>query len=476
MSKTYKINIDTDNGTIAPDVAPHDILISQEFDGRNVNECAVFAKEVSAGSFTVLPVIECDPTKAKNWSRVGNATDKDRQSYIFIDAEGSGSPKIAMYSEVDSYQKYNAYSNLRVLIGKLDDIEDPLFPEMKGMGLLTDNCYLRGDFILRNGKDVGGLIDLRVEKNDVINQIMISEEEIKINGSKITIGNFKIDNTYMYTGEEPQETDDYDPNGLTIGNSSIRAKEFFLGSDGSAHFKGVLEAPSGNLGGFSIVDNTLKSNNDVMILDSSADDPHLLFKTTYKDSAGLSKVGKIRIDTDSVVFHGQGDIDQDVVSFINVHSAGIQSFTEDARADQIVTGMYARAINYLGTAYSIFSDGVTWTRNIEMMTLEDQVSGTDAQNPFGLDTSKYGHFSLDPVSSTQYISLDSGRTSRRATIVNRDDDRSLVLINTVAGDNSFTISGGSVVELICDTNDKYNGSTQVTTNNWFVLSIRDHNW
>jgi len=75
-----------------------------------------------------------------------------------------------------------------------------------------------------------------------------------------TIAGWKLSAAALYTGSIPV-TSGYSANtDITLTNvGTIHAKEFFIGKLGGAHFKGKLDAPSGNIGGWTIGTNSIYS-------------------------------------------------------------------------------------------------------------------------------------------------------------------------------------------------------------------------
>lgn len=83
----------------------------------------------------------------------GNLTNKERQGFIVLSARER---TIAIYDGVNSARI--TPDNLKVLLGNLSGVVDPLFPEMKGSGLYSSRCYLKGSFFLRSGENLNTLI------------------------------------------------------------------------------------------------------------------------------------------------------------------------------------------------------------------------------------------------------------------------------------------------------------------------------
>ncbi|WAX06575.1 tail fiber protein [Bacteroides phage BF10P3] len=86
--------------------------------------------------------------------QMGNTKNPERQALIYITAQESGQPYIEILNGVKT--KSLSGTN-RTRLGDLSNIQDSAFPEGQqpsGSGLYCDNAFLRGIFLLRNGKSV----------------------------------------------------------------------------------------------------------------------------------------------------------------------------------------------------------------------------------------------------------------------------------------------------------------------------------
>lgn len=86
--------------------------------------------------------------------QMGNTKNAQRQALIYITAQESGHPYIEILNGVKT--KSLSGTN-RTRLGDLSNIQDSAFPEGQqpsGSGLYCDNAFLRGIFLLRNGKSV----------------------------------------------------------------------------------------------------------------------------------------------------------------------------------------------------------------------------------------------------------------------------------------------------------------------------------
>ena len=86
--------------------------------------------------------------------QMGNTKNTERQALIYITAQESGKPYIEILNGVKT--KSLSGTN-RTRLGDLSNIQDSAFPkgqQPSGSGLYCDNAFLRGIFLLRNGKSV----------------------------------------------------------------------------------------------------------------------------------------------------------------------------------------------------------------------------------------------------------------------------------------------------------------------------------
>ena len=105
-----------------------------------------------------------------------------------------------------------------------------------------------------------------------------------------TIANWTLATDAIYTGTKTL-TGFVDPahSGMTLG-SGIHTKNFYVDADGSAGFKGVLTAPSGNIGGWSLAGDILTSFDGKVKLDGA--------------NSSITVTGTV--STDNVIIDGSG--------------------------------------------------------------------------------------------------------------------------------------------------------------------------
>ena len=114
-----------------------------------------------------------------------------------------------------------------------------------------------------------------------------------ISSSNADLGGWTIDSNSIYSGTKGSNGVFTTAGSITMGSTGfISSPQFYISTAGTATFKGVLSAPTGNIGGWNINGGTLKSNNNYITLDSSNN------QITLKDTN--SKV-KLDVNTNSTL-------------------------------------------------------------------------------------------------------------------------------------------------------------------------------
>lgn len=136
---------------------PNDLVRCQVWTGSKTKFYWVEVASVSGNSITVKKsefTAGNKPEKADEVVQMGNTQNAQRQALIYITAQESGHPYIEILNGVKT--KSLSGTN-RTRLGDLSNIQDSAFPEGQqpsGSGLYCDNAFLRGIFLLRNGKSV----------------------------------------------------------------------------------------------------------------------------------------------------------------------------------------------------------------------------------------------------------------------------------------------------------------------------------
>lgn len=136
---------------------PNDLVRCQVWTGSKTKFYWVEVSSVSGNSITVKKsefTAGNKPEKGDEVVQMGNTQNAQRQALIYITAQESGHPYIEILNGVKT--KSLSGTN-RTRLGDLSNTQDSAFPEGQqpsGSGLYCDNAFLRGIFLLRNGKSV----------------------------------------------------------------------------------------------------------------------------------------------------------------------------------------------------------------------------------------------------------------------------------------------------------------------------------
>ena len=100
--------------------------------------------------------------------QMGNTSNRNRQGVIYLTAAEDGKPRISVLDGVNST---DLPGKSKVILGCLDGIADTDFPsnlQPSGYGLYAMNVFLKGTFILKNGKSVDDALeeDRKGDKGD----------------------------------------------------------------------------------------------------------------------------------------------------------------------------------------------------------------------------------------------------------------------------------------------------------------------
>ena len=155
---------------------PNDLVRCQVWTGSKTKFYWVEVASVSGNSITVKKsefTAGNKPEKGDEVVQMGNTQNAQRQALIYITAQESGHPYIEILNGVKT--KSLSGTN-RTRLGDLSNIQDSAFPEGQqpsGSGLYCDNAFLRGIFLLRNGKSVED--EVNQAKQDAANAVTEAE-------------------------------------------------------------------------------------------------------------------------------------------------------------------------------------------------------------------------------------------------------------------------------------------------------------
>lgn len=148
----YKITF----GEEFPTFQEGDLIRCQSWSKNNIKFYWVEVK-IAADGYVLCDKSEFNnvvPAVGDEVVQMGNTKNAERQALIYITAQESGHPYIEILNGVKT--KSLSGTN-RTRLGDLSNIQDSAFPEGQqpsGSGLYCDNAFLRGIFLLRNGKSV----------------------------------------------------------------------------------------------------------------------------------------------------------------------------------------------------------------------------------------------------------------------------------------------------------------------------------
>lgn len=147
------------------------------------------------------------PAVGDDLVQMGNLTNPNRQGILYLTASEDGKPRISVLDGVNST---SLAGKNKVILGCLDGITDIDFPadfQPSGYGLYAMNCFLKGIFILRNGKSIEqefsniatelaaipGKIELAIRSMKVADVNLLYDSNRKLNANPYQMGAYKYD-------------------------------------------------------------------------------------------------------------------------------------------------------------------------------------------------------------------------------------------------------------------------------------------
>lgn len=139
--------------------------------------------------------------------QMGNLTNPNRQGILYLTASEDGKPRISVLDGVNST---SLAGKNKVILGCLDGMTDTDFPadfQPSGYGLYAMNCFLKGIFILTNGKSIEqefsniatelaaipGKIELAIRSMKVADVNLLYDSNHKLNANPYQMGAYKYD-------------------------------------------------------------------------------------------------------------------------------------------------------------------------------------------------------------------------------------------------------------------------------------------
>lgn len=147
------------------------------------------------------------PAVGDDLAQMGNLTNPNRQGILYLTASEDGKPRISVLDGVNST---SLAGKNKVILGCLDGMTDTDFPadlQPSGYGLYAMNCFLKGIFILRNGKSIEqelsniatelaaipGKIELAIRSMKVADVNLLYDSNHKLNANPYQMGAYKYD-------------------------------------------------------------------------------------------------------------------------------------------------------------------------------------------------------------------------------------------------------------------------------------------
>lgn len=147
------------------------------------------------------------PAVGDDLIQMGNLTNPNRQGILYLTASEDGKPRISVLDGVNST---SLAGKNKVILGCIDGMTDTDFPadfQPSGYGLYAMNCFLKGIFILRNGKSIEqefsniatelaaipGKIELAIRSMKVADVNLLYDSNHKLNANPYQMGAYKYD-------------------------------------------------------------------------------------------------------------------------------------------------------------------------------------------------------------------------------------------------------------------------------------------
>ncbi len=233
------------------------------------------------------PLTDVSQLINKQFVRLGNTSNTDRQGNIYLTSDQDNSPYIDIVNNITSHNDWNSPGKVKARIGKLDGISDVNFGGfLQGYGLYANNVYLTGRInALEGGRIAGWNIQsssLTYQKNNQFANIIVDNyrNSFNVGNQKISVsvGSLLKNNTYqdnvygfhlynkqtqklLYSAGFTKQTYTL-PDNTTVSNNSY----FWLGKtsnylkfyNDTLTLKGGIIADTGSIAGWEITSNAIR--------------------------------------------------------------------------------------------------------------------------------------------------------------------------------------------------------------------------
>lgn len=187
-----------------------DLVRCQVYTSGHVKYYWVPVASVNDDSILILKSVfpaDTVPAVGDDLIQMGNLTNPARQGILYLTASEDGKPRISVLDGVNST---SLAGKNKVILGCLDGMTDTDFPadlQPSGYGLYAMNCFLKGIFILRNGKSIEqefsniatelaaipGKIELAIRSMKVADVNLLYDSNHKLNANPYQMGAYKYD-------------------------------------------------------------------------------------------------------------------------------------------------------------------------------------------------------------------------------------------------------------------------------------------
>ncbi|MBR8535381.1 phage tail protein [Carboxylicivirga sediminis] len=242
----WRLSFDTEDGSNPVPFTAKDIIRCQVFTGTRMKYYSAVVTSIGADYINIsssnFEGID-DPEPGDVVVRVGNIDpNSNRQGAIYLTSSDTHAPYIEVIDEVDSF---NFANKGKVRIGALDGITDPLFGQLEGYGLWSENVYLRGKIEATEGEIGGWTITnmhitsptnyitlnsayeyLRIGRTDpfvIMGDVNDTSPKYPNAGHGVYFGNFFDDKVYFFMSETYKVIAgwNFDDTALWSGNNRI---------------------------------------------------------------------------------------------------------------------------------------------------------------------------------------------------------------------------------------------------------------
>tara|TARA_Y100001973_G_scaffold90257_1_gene137594 strand:- start:3106 stop:9012 length:5907 start_codon:yes stop_codon:yes gene_type:complete len=328
----YSMSMDTGSG-YGHSFQVGDLIRAQRFvPSTNGSGSQVFKSDLHVisveGTGSIVGVLTGSdvPQPGYEYVRIGSISDTERQGSIYLTADDGNAPFIDVVDELTAHSQFNTAGKTKVRMGKLSGITSPTFGTLPGYGFYASgSAFLEGSINATNG-EIGGF---------TINSTAISASNLfmkssgQITGSDVlfdggTIGAWDITGFQLKSGgSSPNQNISLDATNkrITINTSSfgnegiqleynggtprahigtndvyfqfdgtnviIETAPLKLDSSGNLTISGTLSSSIGNIGGFTIDADEIKSDN--LKLNSSDESLQLGTVSSSQNSSGTTK-------------------------------------------------------------------------------------------------------------------------------------------------------------------------------------------